>query len=214
MHSRRRAKVIITSLVVVCAFALIARIAWVNINAEHFTEEHYSMGEWVDLSGTYFESPDWENYDGYYLRVNNAEILTLDEYRSKYGNGKYANSEIAGMNGNEKNILVVDYDIRNDDNTEGGIAYLHHSLIPESKNIDYSIDNELWKISEPESEDALGTVGILPGTEYTSHVPYTFVSNPPYFQTYDYEIRMPVTDRKFELIVSNGPVRKIIDIEV
>lgn len=214
MHSHGRSRVIIVSLVIVCAVVLAARIAWVNINAERNSEEHYSMGEWVDLSGTYFENLEWENYDGYFLRVNNAEALSLNEYRSRYGNGEYADVEIEGMNGDEKSILVVDYDIRNDGNSESGIALIDHSLIPESKNIDYALDYDLWKISEPASEDAQGEVGILAGTEYVSHVPYTFVSNPPYFQKYDYEIRMPITDRKFELVVSNGPVRKIIDIGI
>lgn len=220
---RRRVIAAIALSLAVCLVG--ARIVWVNAHGATIPTEHYGMGEWVDLSGGYFDDLHGENMQGYSVRITKAESLSYNEFVAQYAKEIPDSLDVsAGLdegkvttvsdNPDEKTIVSLTYEIKNEGNDAGGIALFRHNLVPSRKNVAYTFNRDLWTSVEPQMKDQIGGFGLKKDSSYTTHVPFTFVSDPPYFQKFDYEILQPVAgDTSFELTLCNAPVRKIIDVE-
>ena len=198
---------------------IVCRIGIVNANAETIPTEHYSLGEWVDLTGCYFNELSSEDMAGYSLRVVSAEAMNASEYIARYGVDSSALENVEVKNasiGPDADVVVLEYETRNDSNDEGGIALYYERLIPARKNVAYSYDEQLWLSAEPQMKSGFpGGFGLVKGTSFTTHVPFCYVSNPGYLEKYDRQLRMPVcADRDFELILCNAPTRKIVRVSL
>lgn len=205
-------------LIAACALAFIAvgaRIAWVNAQAVVIPAEHYAMGEWVDLSGTYFNEAKSEPKDGYSMRVNSAEAMTIEEYVQRYGKGGEATGSYVAKETDREALVVLEYEVKNEGNDQGGIILFQHKLVPERKNGEYGYIDELWWLAEPQMKDAPGQFSLKKDSTYTTSIPFAIQGKPDYLQKYDHQILLPVgDDSSFELALSNAPVKKIIDIEL
>lgn len=202
------------------AFGLIAcRIGIVNANAETIPTEYYPQGEWVDLTGCFFNELSGEDMSGYCLRVASAEAMNASEYLARYGVDSEISENVEVENvsiGPDADVVVLEYEVRNDSNEDGGIALYNQRLIPARKNVAYSYDEQLWLSAEPRLKSGfLGGFGLVKGTSFITHVPFCYVSNPGYLEKYDRQLRMPVGDDcSFELILCNAPMRKIVTISL
>lgn len=202
------------------ALGLIAcRIGIVNANAEEIPTEYYSLGEWVDLTGCFFSELSSEDMTGYSLRVVNAETMNAIEYLDCYSvdSGVLEDVEVKNTSiGSDADVVVLEYEVRNDSNENGGIALYNQRLIPARKNVAYSYDEQLWLSTEPQLKSGFsGGFGLVKGTSFVTHIPFCYVSNPGYLEKYDRQLRMPVgADRDFELILCNAPTRKIVRVSL
>lgn len=195
------------------------RIGVVNANAETIPTEYYSLGEWVDLTGCFFNELSGEDMAGYSLRVVSAEAMNASEYLNRYAVDSEAleKAEVANVSiGSAADAVVLEYEVRNDSNENGGIALYYERLIPARKNVAYSYDEQLWLSAEPQMKSGFsGGFGLVEGTSFTTHVPFCYVSNPGYLEKYDRQLRMPIgADRDFELILCNAPTRKIVKVSL
>lgn len=198
------------------ALGLIAcRIGVVNANAETIPTEYYSLGEWVDLTGCFFNELSSEDMAGYSLRVVSAEAMNASEYLDRYSVDPEVLEDVEVKNtsiGPDADVVVLECEVRNDSNEGGGIALYNQRLIPARKNVAYSYDEQLWLSSEPQLKSGFsGGFGLVEGTSFVTRVPFCYVSNPGYLEKYDRQLRMPVGDDcSFELVLCNAPKRKIV----
>lgn len=208
-----RAKVIsVAAMVVVLAVAV--RIGWVNAHAVTIPTEHYAMGEWVDLSGSYYDNLKQEDMAGYSMRVVDAQTVSYEEFLNQYAVDSPPDDKDLSDDGGDT-IILLTYEIKNDSNDGGGIALFRHELIPERKNASYRFDSDLWWLLQPQTKNQASGVALKKGTSYTLQVPFAIVYDPSYLKTYDQAKRTAVgEDRTFELALCNAPVRKIIDVEL
>ena len=204
----------------VAVLGLIAcRIEVVNANAETIPTEYYSLGEWVDLTGCFFNELSGEDMAGYSLRVVNAEAMNASEYLARYAVDTEAleKAEVANVSiGSAADVVVLGYEVRNDSNENGGIALYYERLIPARKNVAYSYDEQPWLSAEPQMKSGFsGGFGLAKGTSFATRVPFCYASNPGYLEKYDRQLRIPVgIDRDFELILCNAPTRKIVRVSL
>lgn len=198
------------------ALGLIAsRVGVVNANAETIPTEYYPLGEWADLTGCFFNELSGEDMAGYSLRIVSAEAMNASEYLARYSADPEVPENVEVKNtsiGPDADVVVLEYEVRNDSNENGGIALYNQRLIPARKNVAYSYDEQLWLSTEPQLKSGFsGGFGLVKGTSFVTHIPFCYVSNPGYLEKYDRQLRMPVgADRDFELILCNAPTRKIV----
>lgn len=189
------------------AVALIAgRIWWVNEQAIKIPVEHVAQGSWLALDGA-FAGSDEEQTKGYEFRVEKTEVVTPDEYLSRYGKDGVASTE----DGARRSVLAVTLTMRNTSTEGGGIMSFLWEVIPESKNTDYSVDEDLWAHVAKMDPSMFS---VPPGKTLKTVVPFVGFSNPPYFGSDEASFRPPIEGSSFELVMSNLPVRKILDLRV
>lgn len=201
--SRHRRWLAVSLAVSLAVVAIVARIWWVNVTLPHIPVEYYAQDEWVALEGAFHYRAD-EGTQGYSLMVEDATIMTYDEYLRAYGNG----DEELGTHGDARCVVDMTLRIRNDGAEQGGIEIFEMLLVPRRANeyliCDIMNDDALWPQVE---ENASMSVSIRPGTEYVVHLPYVFngLDTEVYGRT--------VEDRSFTLLISRVPVRKMIMVE-
>ena len=195
--------------VVVLAASLIGvRIWWVNAYPDpQFLppeEKIYQIGEWVPLEGNFQFTAD-ECTEGYYVKVEDIQFCTPEEYAAQYG------LDISlfqmGINGElPEYVADVTLNFRNEGTDEGYIQFLYYRIYTQQ---DFSCFYPLPEVNlslHPEMGDKLG-FKIYPGTE----------SGPTRFCLgTEIEINWPVTGNldifpKY-LQVSLTPERKLIEI--
>lgn len=182
-----------------------ARIVSVNASAVTVPVEHYSMGEWVPLDGTFFQSIDCENREGYSVRVDSAKRVSFNEFMAEHCSDK-ATPE---MDFAEESIVDLEVTIRNEGNERGSIDLLPMILVPERRNEYYIWNADVWEMNEPTSKGLLA-FAVKEDTEYTTHIPFT-QNNVSGDLT---ALTVQIEDGNFELTLSNGPVKKVVDIAV
>lgn len=224
MTRRKAAAGIVLALVAACLIGV--RIWVVNAQAVTVPTAHYQMGEWIDLSGSYFFDLAGEDMEGYSLRINSAEALSYDEYVSRYAK-EQPDPEAATRDRSQavptvsddpdqKTIVVLEYEVKNEGNDAGGIGLYQESLIPVRKNDAYKMDRYLWLLAEPQMKDSnVGGIGLKKDTTYTTHVPFAATSHPGYFEKLDRKVLQLIgDDASFQLTLCNAPVRTVVDIEL
>ncbi len=204
--SKSKKRFLLAALAVAVACAVGARIYVVNATAVTFPEEHYPMNQWVDLNGAFLHKIS-ESTQGYSIKVKSARLMSYNDYIREFGLDKTKVKE--GFDTNS--VLNLEVEMKNEGNDNGSFFIFAASLIPERKD-NYLIFNRfLWQESEPDQDSSALATGLLKDTSYTTNIPYEInLGNPGDNQ----EVQSPITDTSFELIVSNAPVRKIIDIDL
>lgn len=222
------------------AAALIGWRIWA-INQNHLTipEEHYSVGEWVDLDGAFLYD-NQENTKGYSLRISGAELMTAPEYIDRFGKSDDADpssTEAVDTAGNastsgaedtavaertfntsgefddDKSVLVLHYDVKNQGNDSGYIDMVTQWVLSDKKNRFYRCDYDLWQTAESVMGD-MPVMKLVKDSEYSTAVPFSNTQSRSLFANVNEEKRLEVTDESVHLVVSNAPVRKVIDIEL
>ena len=200
--SRASSRVRYAILGIIALFVVVsvtARIWWVNVSLPRIPLEYYNEGEWVALEGA-FQSDSSEQTQGYSLMVEDAEVMTYDEYLKRQGGGPQEPSSF----GDARCVVDVSVRIKNDGGEEGGIYVFQMVLVPERANeyliCDVMGSNALWPQVQ---EGASSGVRVRPGTEFLTHIPYVFNGGE---EVYGREVE----DRTFTLLVSRMPVRKMI----
>lgn len=200
-----RKKIVVTALVVVLACAVGVRIYLVNADAQTIQVEHYKMGEWVDLDGAFIYKRDIEQTQGYSIRVKSAQLMSYNQYIEQYGQDK--SRTVEGLDG--QSVICLEVEAKNVGNDEGAIYIFDCKLIPERKNDYFMYARFLWEESEPNVKGAFH-LRLMKDSEYTTFIPYKVNIN----DEDQSEYKQPITDTSFELIVSNAPVRKVIDVSL
>lgn len=200
----KRLLVCAATIIVSMAILLVCvRVVEVNKNAPSIPIEEFKMTDWVDLDGTFFESLDLENRNGYAIRVDSAHVMSHDEFVNKYC--PESSGFLRGFD--EKSIVDLEITFRNTDNESGYISLLPMVLIPDRGNTYYIWNAELWALSEPTSAESF-TVRIKPDSEFTTHIPFTHNIFDEEGTTYLESIE----DTSFRLVASYSPVRKEIQV--
>lgn len=203
--------------IVVLALALLTallgyRIWDVNQHRVTYPIQHYSMGQEVPLDGDFLDY-DGENTQGYYVNVQKAEVMDSNEYLARYA----PDVDPGSMSNGPGDVIVLTYDVRNDGNTDGYLNMVSLFLVGENKNTFYKVDSELWEASEPRIRGNSNGLVLVPNTSYTTHLPLSCIQNPKFLEytldTKNYT-RKNVREHSFELVLTNDPTRKIIDINV
>lgn len=197
--------------IAVVAFALVAvvsaRIAYVNYDVPHIIEEHYSVGEWVELDGAFLSSIQ-ENTEGYSLRVVSAELMSYNDYIRRYGQDPSA--VVEGLD--SKSVIALEMEVENEGNEEGAIFLFECKLVPARGNEYFTRDSALWIESERQMEGTVALyLSLVEGTSYTTVIPYTINSIDEEGLS---QYKATIEDSSFGLVVSNHPTRKIIDISI
>lgn len=183
----------------------VSKIFLVNYFAPQEIVEHYPMGQWVELNGAYTDVPE-EYTQGYFVRVNNAEKLSVNEYINKYNRQKLEQHIFSDA----KNIICISIEFRNDNKnqTEGGISFFNYILIPERKNEYFRWSADLWQYHQAGLQDHPFGFSVRNNLSQIFVVPYTYNE-----RTYrSFSDLPPIEDKKFYLLVSNAPQKKYIDI--
>lgn len=197
----RRIAVILT--LALCAIGI--RIAYVNHNALSIEKEHYQTGEWVELDGNFLHSKS-EDTQGYSIRVLSAEKLSYNDYIDRYG----IDQEKKSISYDAKSLIALEIEFKNEGNENGSILIFECKLVPARKNEYFIRDNELWAESEPKMKDNL-RLQLVKDSSYLTVIPYKInLIDEENLSQY----RNPIEDSSFELVVSNAPIKKVIDIDL
>lgn len=204
-HRVSRRQFIVGGLGLIGVSALAGRIWWVNANAFDYPEVHYSMGEWVDLDGA-FATYRQEDTQGYSMCVQDAQIMTRAEYIEKYAIDPMQVE--ATEYDDVPSVLCVTLAMKNEQNDSGSLHLYDMNLVPEwaASSMRYQMD--LWSTSNKNVTDSTYSLSLLEDSEFVTQVPYIL-----YGRT-DEDFQQEITARSFKFIVSNAPVRNIIDIEL
>lgn len=204
-HRVSRRQFIVGGLGLIGVSALAGRIWWVNANAFDYPEVHYSMGEWVDLDGA-FTTYKQEDTQGYSMCVQDAQIMTRAEYIEKYAIDPMQVE--ATEYDDVPSVLCVTLAMKNEQNDSGSLHLYDMNLVPEwaASSMRYQMD--LWSTSNKNVTDSTYSLSLLEDSEFVTQVPYIL-----YGRT-DEDFQQEITARSFKFIVSNAPVRNIIDIEL
>lgn len=200
-----RRRLIAGGLGLVGAAALAGRIWWVNANAFDYPEAHYAMGEWVDLDGA-FVTYRQEETQGYSLCVQDAQVMTRADYIERYALDplqveKTEADDVAS-------VLCVTLAMRNEGNDTGSLHLYDMNLVPEWGVRSMGYQTALWATSNENITEAAYTISLVKDTQFTTQVPYIL------YGPGEEDFRNPIEARRFKFIVSNAPVRNIIDIEL
>lgn len=204
---KRKRRIAWAVLAVVVACAVGVRIYVVNATAVTFPEEHHPMGEWVDLDGAFLSKKNTENTEGFSIRVNSARLMSYNDYIKEFGLDKTKVEE--GFD--TKSILNLEVEERIDARASGQIVFhlFGADLIPARKNNYLIFDRNLLQESEPTGDSIDNPLVFSPDGTYTENIPFKMNVGDT-----GAAHREPITDTSFEFIISNVPVRKIIDIQL
>lgn len=176
----------------------------------------HSIGEWVALDGA-FQRSTREKTEGYALRLNRAELISYNDYVQRYANDGSKTVEDL----DERSIINLNVTMRNDASDAEGYLYMFGMiLVPERKNASFGCDTDLLIASQPsmrESGNPGLTVSIRANSEYDLALPYVRKNmNTVYVNGVEVGARYTTahTDRRFSWILSNLPVRHVIDFEL
>lgn len=206
---KRRVKLLLVMSCLLLCIGIGLRVFEVNKNQLSLPTKHYKMGEWVDIGNTHLY--DIEEYrQGYSVRVSSAEIMSSTEYITRYGRSEHASND-EGIPGD---VLVLEYEIKNVGNSNGYIDAVTQWAIGTAKNYYLHIDTDLWSTRDAVMKKS-PVIHIKPHTEFSTYIPLANTYE-PFGKPMDIQnqCRHHLKEKKYELIVANGPIRQIIDIEV
>lgn len=211
---------ILACVVLVLAACCAWRICDVNALAIRYPTERYEMGEDAPLEGCFF-ADDTEGTDGYSLRIEEAEVMSYNEYVAAYGlDGAQA---VDGLDA--KSIICLTVCVTNNSDNgpeESGFNIVGMGMTKPNGDAFMRVDTELWALSEPALADNIYTVkvGVVPHSSYTTHIPFSagFVLRDSVSGqgsvAVDDRYYQPVETGEYDLHLSVQPKRKLVNIEV
>lgn len=182
------------------------RVWCVNAQAESIPRIYYETGEWIPVEDGYIVDELVEKNDGYFFRINGAEIMSPKEFVTRFSKDDLQIESIDESD--DQTVLAVSITMRNDCNTEGGLESFMWSVISDSNNCEYRVSDRLFKYVE----DVGQRFRIREGTEYTTVFPFMSQTPPQYLSSpYDYGHGTVLGDR-FTLNLTVRPVKKTAQI--
>lgn len=167
---RQRSKKLFCILGLLLFLCATGRIVYLNCTAYHFASSVYPIQEWVPLDGDFFYTSA-ENTQGYSVRVSDAEILSYAEFMRKFGfSPDYLSDD------SQKDVILVQVDFKNTDNTDGGIFIRDFNIVNDSCSAYYSKSDLYMQLANPNFDTSAEGITLLPGTESTLNLVYTTVS--------------------------------------
>lgn len=203
MWKAKRHAVFIVALIA-CMFlaAWIARVAWVNANAEKVPVLTYAMGEDVALRGAFFESKDAENTDSYSVRLVGAELMSRSEYLEGSGGSPQRQAD------DPRAVVCLELALRNDGDGPGAYNLLFSVLSAQDGSEYLVADTELWSKVNPKISAGQYTVAVRPHSEYVAIIPYAINSSG------DDKYKKEIASRRFWLTVSDYPAKNVVDVQL
>lgn len=140
-------KIVITSLIFLALFGI--RIYYVNANVPQESVEVYRENEWVAYEGAY-QFDAMENTDGYFVKVNRSELISLKEYLEIYDLN--ADSYFALLQDYyeidkevllEQNVLDIELEFKNQYSEEGWVTLDELLVFGDGDNISYMINESI-----------------------------------------------------------------------
>lgn len=215
-------KIVLVGIICLVMMGIFARILWVNAHAPRLPTETYRVGEWVELSGSYAATNE-ECTEGYKLRVTGACIMTPREYIDAYHEGgsgdagqsvegKYLDITPEAMD--VPSLVVVNLEMVNGDNENGFLlASAWRAVSLGHRELALSVDLDSWSLAEG-ALDGTASFALRKDSQYLTHVPFCDQEDPSYLESYG-EMRRPMAESgDYELILTNLPVRKVIQFAV
>lgn len=200
--SRRR---LVACILGLAGTAALAGRAWqVNASAFDYPERRYAMGEWVELDGAFTIYAN-ENTQGYSLCVQDAQIMARAEYIERYALDPAIVKPTAYDN--VPSILCVTLSMQNKGNDSGSFHIYDTTLVPQGEIRAMRYQAALWGATNALIDESMYSFRLLEDSEYTTPIPYILYGDP------SEDFALKIRARHFSFIVSNAPVRNIIDIE-
>ena len=184
------------------------RVWKVNKSYPDIPQKTYKAGEWVNLSGSQMEEND--NRDGYYLRIDEKNILSTDEYLNLYAevSEKTEYDELAKNQNLWKpdKVYLLTVTLKNEsahESTERGINWSFFYLYEKNRVLDF--EPELYGFANRSAEGS-PALSLKPGTEKKFYLPYGV-----YEERMEKDIR-DLEELPFQLIVSLWPGQNLVKV--
>ncbi len=176
------------------------RIAYVNITAVKPQTEYYKVNEWVELNGSFFRDSS-ESTDGYSVKVTDFELISKEDYVSKY---KLGNSSISTQS-SFNYILELTVSILNDNNEIGKVMIGDWMLVGKNSDFVTVMDPQLLMDTDDRIDDYLSSVTTVSGKEISLKLAFPMIG-----MKTEEEINK---NAEYKLAVTKYPVRKYIRLE-
>lgn len=184
------------------------RVWKVNKSYPDIPQKTYKAGEWVNLSGSQMEEND--NRDGYYLRIDEKNILSTDEYLNLYAevSEKTEYDELVKNQNLWKpdKVYLLTVTLKNEsihESTERGINWSFFYLYEKNRVLDF--EPELYGFANRSAEGS-PALSLKPGTEKKFYLPYGV-----YEERMEKNIR-DLEELPFQLIVSLWPGQNLVKV--
>ena len=184
------------------------RVWKVNKSYPDIPQKTYKAGEWVNLSGSQMEEND--NRDGYYLRIDEKNILSTDEYLNLYAevSEKTEYDELVKNQNLWKpdKVHLLTVTLKNEsihESTERGINWSFFYLYEKNRVLDF--EPELYGFANRSAEGS-PALSLKPGTEKKFYLPYGV-----YEERMEKDIR-DLEELPFQLIVSLWPGQNLVKV--
>ena len=184
------------------------RVWKVNKSYPDIPQKTYKAGEWVNLSGSQMEEND--NRDGYYLRIDEKNILSTDEYLNLYAevSEKTEYDELVKNQNLWKpdKVYLLTVTLKNeseDESTERGVNWSFFYLYEKNRVLDF--EPELYRFANRSAEGS-PALSLKPGTEKKFYLPYGV-----YEERMEKDIR-DLEELPFQLIVSLWPGQNLVKV--
>ncbi|MVM55502.1 hypothetical protein [Gordonibacter urolithinfaciens] len=183
-------------------WAVQAEAAWPPI-----TTERYGEGDMVALEGCFITNKRMENTNDYSVRLVDASVMSYNEFVNVYAKDRENTPYVAGLD--SPSVIDLELEVFNDGDSadEGGIYLLGLKLFPERRNTYFLWDTDLLQVEYDNFEDEGLGFAVEPHSTQTVHIPFTINGN--YEDKTEY--KQNITDTNFELVMTNSPVRKVIN---
>lgn len=174
-------KGLIGVLCLTAATVIAARISYINRGISYPPVHVFAMGEDVPLENNIM-TDDYENMMGYSVSVDEADILSYDEFLKKYQYSEKTDGQL--FQKNELTYPEMVYDLKvviKNNNTEDfedrGIDFRMYRLT--ALDFQLQISNTLYAIANPSMENGEMTFRLLPKDEMEFHLPFYFTPTSP-----------------------------------
>lgn len=186
-------KILVISISLLLVIVYISRVFYVNSNTLAPEIVKYKIGDEVPIEDDFFDQSS-EKMNGYSIKVTDTNILTIDEFESKYG--EYENEFHAEC------IYIVTAIIKNNNNSFGESAGidLGQYILQQNSYINF-IDREAYKLTN--EIDSI-KFSLRENSEMEFIIPFDI--NSMYIDTEKLKLGMPT------LVVSLYPHKKIIEL--
>lgn len=202
-----RRRVLVAAAVLVAA-VVVARILYVNLSAPHVPVEHHRVGERVELAGAFLFERDTENTDGYVVTVEKAEVTTPEEYLSSLS---VDDCEVPWAD--VPFVLAVTMEVENRGNETGYIDLVTLGVIDGGGDDMVQVDSDLLYRAYPQIDES-PVLKLVKDSRFTVTVPFSLKGQGPYFQEATGAYPVPFERGRCELVLSNQPVQKLVDLDV
>lgn len=186
-------KILVISISLLLVIVYISRVIYVNSNTLAPEIVRYKIGDEVPIKDDFFDQSS-EKMNGYSIKVTDTDILTIDEFESKYG--EYENEFHAEY------IYIVTAIFKNNNNSFGESAGidLGQYILQQNSYINF-IDREAYKLTN--EIDSI-KFSLRENSEMEFVIPFDI--NSMYIDIEELKLGMPT------LVVSLYPHKKIIEL--